>query len=195
LISSFATFCIGSVPTGELNFTSTFVDLPPPSAPSRSVSGQSLNPLSTNSLDLDGQETTSVFNLSSDAQSVPVNTNEPTEAQFVPSNQESSQREGGSGRKRKQSHVGLALESYMEFKKIQNTETLETLKEHKRQEDQFSISKCQVELKGMDGLTTMNKSYALELFVSATNREIFLTTTEHDVRKIWLKRKIRYAIT
>jgi hypothetical protein len=149
----------------------------------------------TNSLDLDGQETTSVFNLSSDAQSVPVNTNEPTEAQFVPSNQESSQREGGSGRKRKQSHVGLALESYMEFKKIQNTETLETLKEHKRQEDQFSISKCQVELKGMDGLTTMNKSYALELFVSATNREIFLTTTEHDVRKIWLKRKIRYAIT
>jgi hypothetical protein len=98
LISSFATFCIGSVATGELNFTSTFVDLPPPSAPSRSVSGQSLNPLSTNSLDLDGQETTSVFNLSSDAQSVPVNTNEPTEAQFVPSNQESSQREGGSGR-------------------------------------------------------------------------------------------------
>jgi len=140
---------------------------------------------------LDGQETTSVFNLSSDAQYVPVNTNEPTEAQFVPSNQESSQREGGSGRKCKQSHVGLALESYVEFKKIQNTETLETLKEHKRQEDQFSISKCQVELKGMDGLTTMNKSYALELFVSATNREMFLTTTEHDVREIWLKRKIR----
>jgi hypothetical protein len=117
LISSSATFCIGSVATEELNFTSTFVDL-------------------------DGQETTSVFNLSSDAQSVPVNTNEPTEAQFVPSNKKSSQREGGSGRKRKQSHVGLALENYVEFKKIQNTETLETLKEHKRQEDQFSISKC-----------------------------------------------------
>lgn len=83
----------------------------------------------------------------------------------------------------------------MEFKKIQNTETLETLNEHKRQEDQFSISKCQAELKGMDGLTTVDKSYALELFISATNREIFLTTTEHDVRKIWLKRKIRYAIT
>ncbi|KAL5668313.1 hypothetical protein ACJX0J_020534, partial [Zea mays] len=170
----------GSVATGELNFTSTFVDLPPPSAPSRSVSGQSLNPLSTNSLDLDGQETTSVFNLSSDAQSVPVNTNEPTEAQFVPSNQESSQREGGT------------LENYVEFKKIQNTETLETLKEHKRQEDQFSISKCQVELKGMDGLTAEDKSYALVLFESAINREVFLTTTEHDVREIWLKRKIRF---
>lgn len=160
-------------------------------APSRSVSGQSLNPLSTNSLDLDGQETTSVFNLSSDAQSVPVNTNEPTEAQFVPSNQESSQREGGSGRKRKQSHVGLALENYVEFKKIQNTETLETLKEHKRQEDEFSISKCQAELKGMDGLTAEDKLYALVLFESAINREVFLTTTEHDVREIWLKRKIR----
>ena len=76
--------------TGELNFTSTVVDLPPPLAPSRSASGQSINPLSTNSLDLDGQETTSVFNLSTDAQSVPISTNEPTEAQFVPSNQESS---------------------------------------------------------------------------------------------------------
>lgn len=91
----------GSVAIGELNFTSTAFDLPPPSAPSRSVSGQSLNPLSTNSLDLDGQETTSVFNLSTDAQYVLVSTNEPTEAQFVPSNQESSQREGASGRKRK----------------------------------------------------------------------------------------------
>jgi hypothetical protein len=167
------------VPTGELNFTSTVVGLPPPSSPSRSASGQSLNPLSTNSLDLEGHETTSVFNLSIDAQSVPVNTNEPTEAQFVPCNQESREREGGSGRKRKQTHVGLALESYVEFKKIQNTETLETLKEHKRQEDKFSISKCQTELKGIDGLTT--------------NREIFLTTTEHDVREIWLERKIRYA--
>ncbi|AQL04364.1 CAI-1 autoinducer sensor kinase/phosphatase cqsS isoform 1 [Zea mays] len=43
----------------------------------------------------------------------------------------------------------------------------------------------------MDGLTAVDKSYALELFVSVTNREIFLTTTEHDVREIWLKRKIR----
>jgi hypothetical protein len=83
----------------------------------------------------------------------------------------------------------------VEFKKIQNTETLETLKEHKRQEDQFSISKCLAQLKGMDGLTVMDKTYALELFVSATNRDIFLTATEHDVRQIWLKRKIRYAIT
>jgi hypothetical protein len=83
----------------------------------------------------------------------------------------------------------------VEFKKIQNTETLETLKEHKRQEDQFSISKCQAELKGMDGLTAEDKSYALVLFESAINREVFLTTTEHDVREIWLKRKIRFVPT
>jgi hypothetical protein len=50
-------------------------------------------------------------------------------------------------------------------------------------------------LKGIDGLTVVDKSYALELFVSATNRDIFLTTTEHDVREIWLKHKIRFAIT
>jgi hypothetical protein len=183
------------VATRELNFTSTLVDLPPPSTPSRSVSRQSLNPLSTNSLDLDGQETTSVLNLSTNAQSVPVNTNEHTEAQFVPSNQESSQREGGSGRKRKQSHVGLALERYVEFKKIQTTETLETLKDQKRQEEQFSISNCQVELKGMDGLTAKDKSYALVLFESAINREVFLATIEHDVTEIWLKRKIKYVPT
>jgi hypothetical protein len=69
------------VATGELNFTSTATDLPPPSTPSRSVSRQSLNPFSTNSLDLDGQETTSVLNLSTDVQFVPICTNEPTEAQ------------------------------------------------------------------------------------------------------------------
>jgi len=122
------------VATGELNFTSTAADLAPPSAPnsSRSASEQSINPLSTNSLDLDGQETTSVLNVSTDAQSVPVSTNEPTQAQFVPSNQESSQREGDNGRKRKQSHVGSALESYVEFKKIQTAETFEALKEKKR---------------------------------------------------------------
>ncbi|WVZ52285.1 hypothetical protein U9M48_003361 [Paspalum notatum var. saurae] len=142
----------GSVATRELNFTSTAADLAPPSAPSsRSASEQSLNPLSTNSLDLDGQETTSVLNLSTNAQSVPANpfnTNEPSGAQFVPSNPESRQGEGGSGRKHKQSHVGSALE-------------------------------------------TEEKSYALELFESATNREIFLTTMEHNVREIWLRRKIR----
>ncbi|WVZ99640.1 hypothetical protein U9M48_044906 [Paspalum notatum var. saurae] len=183
------------VATGELNFTSTATDLAPPSAPSsRSASEQSLNPLSTNSLDLDGQETTSVLNLSTDAQSVPANpfnTNEPSGAQFVPSNPKSRQGEGGSGRKRKQSHVGSAIESYVEFKKIQTAETLEALKEKKKQEEQFSISKCQDELKVMDELTAEEKSYALELFESATNREIFLTTTEHNVREIWLRRKIR----
>ncbi|AQK53424.1 hypothetical protein ZEAMMB73_Zm00001d051008 [Zea mays] len=43
----------------------------------------------------------------------------------------------------------------------------------------------------MDGLTAEDKSYALVLFEYAINREVFLTTTEHDVREIWLKRKIR----
>jgi hypothetical protein len=83
----------------------------------------------------------------------------------------------------------------VEFKKIQTTETLGTLKDQKRQEEQFSISKCQVELKGMDGLTTEDKSCTLVLFEYAINREVFLTTLEHDVREIWLKRKIRYVPT
>nr|ACG35569.1 hypothetical protein [Zea mays] len=43
----------------------------------------------------------------------------------------------------------------------------------------------------MDGLTAEDKSYALVLFESTINIEVFLTTTKHDVREIWLKRKIR----
>jgi hypothetical protein len=83
----------------------------------------------------------------------------------------------------------------VEFKKIHAIETLETLKEKNRHVEQFSISKCQNELKVMDGLTVEDKSYDLEFFKYVTNREVFLTTTEHDVSEMRLKRKIRYVIT
>ena len=50
--------------------------------------------------------------------------NEQNEAQSAPS-------EGGSGRKRKQSHIGYVLEDYVEFKKSQTSKTLEALNEKK----------------------------------------------------------------
>ncbi|WVZ89917.1 hypothetical protein U9M48_036265, partial [Paspalum notatum var. saurae] len=57
----------------------------------------------------------------------------------------------------------------VEFKKIQTAETLEALKEKKRQEEQFSISKCQ--------------------------QRGFLNKMEHNVREIRLRRKIRLLRT
>ncbi|KAJ1263056.1 hypothetical protein BS78_09G155100 [Paspalum vaginatum] len=182
----------GSVATGELNFTSTTADFAPPSAPtSRSASEQSLNPLNTNSFDLDGQETTSVLNLSTE--SVPANpfsTNEPSGPQSVSSNQESRQEESGSGRKRKQSHIGAALEGYVEYKKSQSSKTLEAFEEQRKRDEEFSIGKCVATLEAIVELTKEEKSYALELFESSINREVFMKTTDPEVRLIWLKRKI-----
>jgi hypothetical protein len=192
------------VATGDLNFTST-QQLPPPSsatalapssattlAPSsatvpaapaaplvvpsaRSTSEQSVNPFSTNQFDLDGQETTS-------------------EARSVPAIQEAREGENTSRRKRKQSHIGAALEDYVEFKRSQINKTLDALKEKKKDEEQFSMRKCVNEMDAMDGLTDEEKSYAVELFESEINREAFMSTTNHNVRTLWLKRKIRYNV-
>uniref|UniRef100_A0A0A9D3W4 No apical meristem-associated C-terminal domain-containing protein n=1 Tax=Arundo donax TaxID=35708 RepID=A0A0A9D3W4_ARUDO len=62
----------------------------------------------------DGQETSSGHN---ESQSAPSNVN--------------SRDQGGSGRKRKQSHVGAALEEYVEFKKSQTKKTRDALDEKK----------------------------------------------------------------
>ncbi|KAF8691885.1 hypothetical protein HU200_040002 [Digitaria exilis] len=112
----------GSVATGNLNFTSAqqvdsapaptahvSVPAPAPTAPvpvQRSNSEQSThndhgyfgtNPFASC---FDGQETSSAH-----------------EVQSAPSNQDSRQGEGGSGRKRNQSHIGSAIDDYVDFKK------------------------------------------------------------------------------
>ena len=175
---------IGSVATRQLNFTST-QQLPPaiipplappaivPPAPSfvvpsaRSTSEQTLHPFNTNPFDLDGQEMTS-------------------EAQSVSAIHEAREGEGSKSRKRKQSHVGAALEDYVEFKKSQTNKTLDALKE-------LSMRKCMKEMEAMDGFTDEEKSYDVEVFESEINREDFISTMNHNVRRMWLKRKIRYV--
>ncbi|PUZ75407.1 hypothetical protein GQ55_1G165400 [Panicum hallii var. hallii] len=181
---------IGSIATGNLNFTSIHQKDPlvvapvvsptvvPTVAPAeRSISEQSLhndlrnfgnNPFASS---FDGQETSSACN-------------EQNEAQSAPS-------EGGSGRKRKQSHIGSALEDYVEFKKSQTSKTLEALNEKKKREEEFSIEKCADQVDSMNELTNEETSYAMELFESDRNREVYMKTKNRDVRLIWLKRKIR----
>ncbi|KAF8700943.1 hypothetical protein HU200_033829 [Digitaria exilis] len=115
------------------------------------------------------------------------------EVQSAPSNQDSRQGEGGSGRKRKHSHIGSAIEDYVDFKKSQTSKTLEALEEKRRRDEEFSIEKCLEKVDSMDELTDEDKSYALELFESEINREMFMKTRNHNVRLLWLKRKIRYV--
>lgn len=57
------------------------------------------------------------------------------EAQSAPSNQDFVQGASG-GKKRKQSHIGYAIEDYMEFKKRQTSKTMEALDEKKRQDEE-----------------------------------------------------------
>jgi len=112
--------------------------------------------------------------------------NEQNEAHSAPS-------EGGSGRKRKQSHIGSALEDYVEFKKSQTSKTLEALNEKKKHAEEFCFEKCADQVDSINELTNEEKSYAIELFESDTNREVFMKTKNPEVRLIWLKRKIRFV--
>ena len=64
----------------------------------------------------------------------------------------------------------------MEFKKRQTSKTMEALNEKKRQDEEFSVQKCLDEVDSMVGLTTDGKSYALDIFKTEINREIFMKT-------------------
>uniref|UniRef100_A0A804Q6X6 Uncharacterized protein n=2 Tax=Zea mays TaxID=4577 RepID=A0A804Q6X6_MAIZE len=124
----------GSVATRELNFTST--QRLPPYAP------------------------LSVDNLAPPATVPPLAPPAPTFV--IPSARiihEAREGEGSKSRKHKQSHVGAALEDYVEFKKSQTNKTLDALKE-------LSMRKCMKKMEAMDGFTDEKKSYAVEVFKS-----------------------------
>nr|TKW15753.1 hypothetical protein SEVIR_5G257500v2 [Setaria viridis] len=165
------------VATRNLNFTSTMQVDPsalappvvsppvppiapfvPPLAPTveRSNSEQSSSHLGANPFasSFDGQETSSAHNERNEAQD--------------------SRQEGESRKKRKQSHIGSALEGYVEYKKSQTNKTLQALEERKRREEEFSVEKCE-------------KSFALDVFESEIHRKIFITTKNPNVRLTWLK--------
>ena len=171
-------FFIGSVATGELNFTSTghlapAAQLPPaanalaaapqpppaPLPPAAALSERSARSASFTSLD--GPDITSAHN----------------EAQSAHSNQDFV--EGASGRrKRKQSHIGSAIEDYVQYKKKQTGKTIEALEERKKKEEAFSVPKCLDEMDAMDGLTDVEKSYGMDIFKFEIDRE-----DEHEKQK------------
>ena len=174
-------FFIGSVATGELNFTSTghlapAAQLPPaapqpppaPLPPAAALSERSARSASFTSLD--GPDITSAHN----------------EAQSAHSNQDFV--EGASGRRKcKQSHIGSAIEDYVQYKKKQTGKTIEALEERKKKEEAFSVPKCLYEMDAMDGLTDVEKSYGMDIFKSEIDREVFMNMKNKNFRFIWLK--------
>jgi len=111
------------------------------------------------------------------------------EAQSAPSNQDSVQGTSG-GRKRKQSHIGAAIDGFVQFKKMQTSKTMEALNEKKKQDEAFSVDKCLDEVDAME-LTDVEKAYAMNIFKSEIDREVFMKMKNKNVRLIWLKQQIR----
>jgi hypothetical protein len=175
-----ALFCIGSVAPGDLNFTSTEHLQPAPLVPIAALAAlaapaapvavsDSTSPCAT----FDGLDVSSALN----------------EAQSAPSNQDSVQETSG-GRKRKQSHIGVAIDGFVQFKKMRTNKTMEALNEKKKQDEEFLVDKCLDEVDGIE-LTDVEKAYAMNIFKSEIDREVFMRMKNKNVRLIWLKRHIR----
>jgi hypothetical protein len=180
---------LGSVDTGDLNFTST-QQMPPPSfIPVRPLTAPPGGPLAvppSGPLATAFASTTAHSNRSTSEQShspLHPNTN-PFSMDFQEISNEAQSRhvEGGNGRKRKQSQIGAAIESFVDFKR--SAKTLEGIEE-------VSMEKCLDKLDTIDGFTDEDRSYAMEVFESAINREVFMKSKNHNARLLWLKRKIR----
>jgi hypothetical protein len=186
---SFSLF-LGSVATGDLNFTST-QQMPPPSfIPVRPLTTPPGGPLAappSGPLATAFASTTAHSNRSTSEQShspLHPHTN-PFSMNFQEISNEAQSRhvEGGNGRKRKQSQIGAAIESFVDFKSA-TSKTLEGIEE-------VSTEKCLDKLDRIDGFTDEDRSYAMEVFESAINREVFMKSKNHNARLLWLKRKIR----
>jgi hypothetical protein len=83
--------------------------------------------------------------------------------------------EGGTARKRKQSQIGEAIESFVEFKRSSLTQTLEALEENKKHGEDLSTKKCLDELDTTDGLTYEDISYAMDVFEYVVNRGVYVS--------------------
>jgi len=167
-------FCIGNVAKEDLNFTSTEHLQPAPLVPIAALAApaavsDSTSPCAT----FDGLDVSSARN----------------EAQSAPSNQDSVQGTSG-GRKRKQSHIGAAIDGFVQFKKMQTSKTMEALNEKKKQDEAFSVDKCLDEVDAME-LTDVEKVYAMNIFKSEIDREVFMKMKNKNIRLIWLKQQIR----
>ncbi|XP_066391843.1 uncharacterized protein [Miscanthus floridulus] len=162
-----------SVATGDLNFTSTEhlqpaplvpiaapAALATPAAPAAPVAvSDSTSPGAT----FDGLDVPSARN----------------EAQFAPSNQDSMQG-ASSGRKHKQSHIGAAIDGFVQFKKMQTSKTMEALNEKKKQDEAFSVDKCLDEVDAME-LIDVETAYVMNIFKSEIDREVFMKMKNKNV--------------
>jgi len=167
-------FCIESVATGDLNFTSTEHLQPAPLAPiAAPVAPAAVSDSTRLFATFDGLDISSARN----------------EAQSAPSNQDSVQGASG-GRKHKQSHIGAAIEGFVQYKKMQTSKTMEALNEKKKQDEEFLVHKCLDEVDAME-LTDVEKAYAMNIFKSEIDREVFMKMKNKNVRLIWLKQQIR----
>jgi hypothetical protein len=97
----------------------------------------------------------------------------------------------GSGKKRKKSQVASVLDDYLEHKKNQTDKTMEAFLEKKSRGEE-SMDRCVHIFEAMEELTDEEKAIAAEVFENELNREMFLKLIIHNVRLIWLRRKIRY---
>ncbi|KAF8728706.1 hypothetical protein HU200_017978 [Digitaria exilis] len=171
---------IGSVATGDLNFTSTENPISSAqrveSTPRRSTSEQSTH----NGMAFFGRNPFSSFHDSVEG----------TEAQSAPLNYNLEDQEGGGGKRRKQSQTAAKLGDYIDFRKSQIQKTVEKLDEKKRHEDEYSVEKCIDIVDGMEDLSDEQKADANELFQTEMNRQIFVKTKNPNIRVIWLKKKI-----
>jgi hypothetical protein len=52
------------------------------------------------------------------------------------------------------------------------------------------MENCLDKVDRIDGLTNEDKSYEMEVFESAINREVFMRSKIHNARLLWLKRKL-----
>ncbi|XP_020400210.1 uncharacterized protein [Zea mays] len=97
----------------------------------------------------------------------------------------------GSGKKRKKSQVASVLDDYLEHKKNQTDKTMDAFLEKKTRGEE-SIDRCIHIFEAMEDLTDEEKAIAAEVFENELYREMFLKLTIHNVRLIWLRRKIRF---
>jgi len=160
-------FCIGSVATGDLNFTSTEHLQPAPLVPIAAPAAPAVVSDSTSIFaTFDGLDISSARN----------------EAQSAPSNQDSVQGASG-GRKHKQSHIGAAIEGFVQYKKMQTSKTMEALNEKKKQDEEFSVHKCLDKVYAME-LTDVEKAYVINIFKSQIDMDVFMKIKNKSVRLI-----------
>ena len=184
---------LGSVATGDLNFTST-QQMPPPSfIPIRPLTAPPGGPLAATLAAHPGGPLIAPSAIPHSERGISEKSHSPShpntnpfsmEWQEISNEAQSRHVEGGNGRKRKQSQIGAAIESFVDFKRSATSKTLEGIEE-------VSMEKCLDKLDRIDGFTDEDRSYAMEVFESAINREVFMKSKNHNARLLWLKRKIR----